>query len=394
MQLVFSLALESILRKSYLLSPLADLLISIFTQPQLFQMSENMEKSPELSSLPDDVTIEIVARVPISHYPILNRVSKSFRKLIASPTLYERRSQLGYKEHRVYAVLRKTHDDFGFYILHRKVGCRNRLVFAGSLPLMYSRGSYVSVGSKVYVFSDLNALSIDCTSHTVQPISDDPQRLTNKLANVIDKKVYLICGSYFRVGSWDTWKSEVTVYDTETQSWEPKLVKEDMHVGLGPICYDSVVMEGKVYVKGGRTDESFVYEPGERKWKLMDEVLSSEGWEGACVVDNVLYYHDRRGKVLRAYDPKQMCWSVVNGLEEFLAVKTTAHTIWSNAVSYGEKKLALFFLEIHDGRQVICCAEIALERRQGGEIRGKMESCDVVIEDGLFEMARFVSVTV
>ncbi|CAN7003003.1 unnamed protein product [Brassica rapa subsp. trilocularis] len=353
-------------------------------------MSENMEKSPEPSSLPDDVTIEIVARVPISHYPILNRVSKSFRKLIASPTLYERRSQLGYKEHRVYAVLRKTHDDFGFYILHRKVGCSNRLVFAGSLPLMFSSGSYVSVGSKVYGFSDLNALSIDCTSHTVQPISDDPQRMTNKLANVIDKKVYLIGGSYFRAGSWDTWKSEVTVFDTETQSWEPK---EDMHVGLGPFRYDSVVMEGKVYVKGDSTHKSFVYEPEERKWELMDEVLSSKAWEGACVVDNVLYYHDRSETVLRAYDPEQSCWSVVNGLEEFLAVKT-AHSIWSYAVTYGEKKLALFFLQKHEGKNIIFCAEIALERRQGGEIRGKMESCDVVIEDGLFEMAKFVSVTV
>ncbi|CAN6895260.1 unnamed protein product [Brassica oleracea] len=359
-------------------------------------MSENMEKSPELSSLPDDVTVEIVARVPRSHYPTLNRVSKSFRKLIASPTLYERRSQLGYKEHRVYAVLRNpnTHDDFGFYILHRKVGCSNRLVIAGSLDHMSYDGIYVSVGSKVYGFSDLNALSIDCTSHTVQPISHIPQVMTIRVANVIDKKVYLIGGSYFRVGSWDTWKSEVTVFDTETQSWEPKLVKEDMHVGLGPLRYDSVVMEGKVYVKGGSKDDSFVYEPEERKWELMDEVLSSKAWKGACVVDNVLYYHDCPGKVLMAYDPKQMCWSVVNGLEEFLAVETAHSICWSTAVSYGEKKLALFFPKKHDGKQVICCAEIALERRQGGEIRGKMESCDVVIEDGLFEMAKFVSVTV
>ncbi|CDY41928.1 BnaC05g46760D [Brassica napus] len=125
----------------------------------------------------------------------------------------------------------------------------------------------------------------------------------------------------------------------------------------------------------------------------MDEVLSSKAWKGACVVDNVLYYHDCPGKVLMAYDPKQMCWSVVNGLEEFLAVET-AHSIWSAAVSYGEKKLALFFLKKHDGKNVICCAEIALERRQGGDILGKMESCDVVIENGLFDIVEFVSVTV
>uniref|UniRef100_A0A0D3E0Q2 F-box domain-containing protein n=1 Tax=Brassica oleracea var. oleracea TaxID=109376 RepID=A0A0D3E0Q2_BRAOL len=63
--------------------------------------------SPLIPSLPDNVTIDIVARVPVSHYPTLSLVSKSCRKLIASPTLYKRRSFLGCKEQRVYAVLRK-----------------------------------------------------------------------------------------------------------------------------------------------------------------------------------------------------------------------------------------------------------------------------------------------
>ncbi|CAN6808711.1 unnamed protein product [Brassica oleracea] len=360
-------------------------------------MSENMEQSLT-PSLPDDVIIDIVARVPRSHYPTLSLVSKSFRKLIASPTLYKRRSFLGITQHRLYAVLRnpQTRDDFSFYILHRKLKCSNRLVIVGSRTLhhMSSRGSYVSVGSKMYGFNDRDALSIDCTSHTSQPICDIPQLMTNKVANVIDRKVYLTGGSFLRNESgWEAWKNAVTVFDTETQSWEPKLVKEDMAVGLGPHWSDSVVMEGKVYVRGHSEDDSFVYEPEERKWELMDEVLSSEKWVGACVVDDVLYYHNCSEMALKAYDPKQRCWSVVNGLKEFLAVET-AHSVWSDAVSYGEKKLALFFHKNHDGKEVICCAEIALERRQGGEIWGQKESCDVVIEDGLFDMVKFVSVTV
>ncbi|CAH8336178.1 unnamed protein product [Eruca vesicaria subsp. sativa] len=98
-------------------------------------MSENMEQfvelpvSPLIPSLPDDVTLDIVARVPRSHYPTLSLVSKKFRKLIASPKLYKRRSQLGITQHRVYAILR-NHDtgDWRFYILHRKINSRNRLV--------------------------------------------------------------------------------------------------------------------------------------------------------------------------------------------------------------------------------------------------------------------------
>ncbi|CAN7038521.1 hypothetical protein IGI04_005388 [Brassica rapa subsp. trilocularis] len=364
-------------------------------------MSELMEQflalsvSPLIPSLPDYITVDIVAaRVPLNHYPTLSRVSKSFRKLIASPKLYKRRSQLGITQHRVYAVLqsRKTRAS-SFYILHRKVDdCSNRLVVVRSITLKSSCGNYVPVGSKVYVFNGEDALSIDCTSHTSQSIPDIPQRMAYKVVG--EKKIYVIGDSVCHVvkekGGMlrETWKKAVMVFDTETQLWEPKLVKEDMFLGV--LWSDSVVMDGKIYMKDYSKGNSFVYEPEERKWELMDEVLNSKAWKGACVVDNVLYYHDLR--VLRAYDPKQSCWSVVNGLGDFLVAKT-ARSRWCHAVNYGEKKLALFFHKNHDGKEVIFCAVIALERRQGGEIWGQMESCDVVNEDGLFDMVKFFSVS-
>ncbi|XP_013625990.1 PREDICTED: F-box/kelch-repeat protein At4g38940-like [Brassica oleracea var. oleracea] len=367
-------------------------------------MSENMEQSPEMllsppiPSLPDDVTIDIVARVPRSHYPTLSLVSKSFRKLIASSKLYKRRSQLGITQRRLYAVLRnRKTGEFSFYVLHRKLNGYNRLVVVRSLPFMSSRGSCVSVGSKVYVFNDLSVLSFDCTSHTVQRGPNFPQRISYKEANVIGKKVYVIgdafCHYVQGTGWMKVWQKAVTVFDTETESLEPKLVKEDMAVGVGPFWSDSVVLEDKIYLKGYMNGNSFVYGPEERKWELMDEVLNSKDWEGACVVDGVLYYHDRSGKVLMAYDPKQGCWSVVNGLEEFLAVET-ARSRWSITVNYGAEKLALFFPKKQYGEKMICCAEIGLERRQGGEIWGKVQWCHVVIGDGSFDMVKCVSVTV
>ena len=75
------------------------------------------------------------------------------------------------------------------------------------------------------------------------------------------------------------------------------------------------------------------------------------------------------GKVLSAFDPKQSCWSVVNGLDECLAVET-AQSKWSKAAECGEKKMALLFPKKHDGNEVICCADIAFERRQGVEVWG------------------------
>ena len=105
-------------------------------------MSENMEQflelsvSPLIPSLPDDVTVDIVARVPRSHYPTLSLVSKKFRKLIASPKLYKRRSQLGITQHRVYAVLRnRSTGDFSFYITQQCVS-------VGILPSVFIGFAY------------------------------------------------------------------------------------------------------------------------------------------------------------------------------------------------------------------------------------------------------------
>ncbi|KAG2242680.1 hypothetical protein Bca52824_095472, partial [Brassica carinata] len=93
----------------------------------------------------DDVTVDIVARVPRSHYPTLSLVSRTFRKLVASPKLYKRRSLLGCKEHRVYALLRDANTGQPrFHILHRKAtNSGNRLVVVGSLPPISPHGSFV-----------------------------------------------------------------------------------------------------------------------------------------------------------------------------------------------------------------------------------------------------------
>ncbi|CDY67336.1 BnaCnng54540D [Brassica napus] len=198
---------------------------------------------------------------------------------------------------------------------------------------MSPHASFVPVGSKTYVFNDLEALSVDCASYTLKPISDMPQRMLRKVPNVVDGKVYLIA---IRVS---------TLLFTNQR---------------------------------------------ENKWELMNEVLNSKDrWEGACVIDDVLYYHDPSGE--KAFSR----WSVVNGLEEFLAAEVTDQSMWSRVVKCGEKKLALFFPKKRDGNEVICCAEIALEWPQGGgEIWGKVLSCDVVLEDGRFVMVKCVSVTV
>lgn len=52
----------------------------------------------------------------------------------------------------------------------------------------------------------------------------------------------------------------------------------------------------------------------------------------------------------------------------------------SQTVSYGDN-LAVFLpdVETESGKREIWCAEISLERRQGGEILGEVEWCHVVL---------------
>ncbi|CAN6834464.1 unnamed protein product, partial [Brassica oleracea] len=117
-------------------------------------------------------------------------------------------------------------------------------------------------------------------------------------------------------------------------------------------------------------------------------------WVDACVVDDVLYYHDRgvgllfyvSGHGYTTYDPNQKSWRVVKGVGELLARMICSD--WSYTVRYGGN-LALLFRR--PGK--IWCAEISLERRLGGEIWGKVEWCDPVLT-GNFKVCKSLAVMV
>ncbi|CAA7037939.1 unnamed protein product [Microthlaspi erraticum] len=253
---------------------------------------------------------------------------------------------------------------------------------------MPSHIKYVPVGSKIYVFGNhhymtLSALSIDCRSNTVQHLPSMTTNLIVTVGEFIDGKIYIIgyCNNEWK-------KVKMVVFNTETQIWEPEIIKQDIAIDLtGPIY--GVVIADKMYVRG--RDNTFVYEPKGGKWKK-HEMLSSKRWENACVVDGVLYYYDRVENMLRTYDPKHMCWGVVNGLERFFA--ETRDSLWLETVGYGGK-LVLFF-HIYLGKIItnqIWCAEILLERRQGGDnIWGKPKGCNHVTNGRNFHLRQSLAV--
>lgn len=233
-----------------------------------------------ITSLPDDVILDILARVPRCYYPDISLVSKRFGKLIASPEIFTRRSLLGCTEHCLYVVLYNVDtNEKHLYILRRKAN-NNRLVIIQSFPLKCLYAKYVAVGPKIYVFCELDSFSLDCRSHTVQSISDirNPMSMDNGVADFIDGKIYVI-GECFcddeASGKGKGWRMGVKVYDTETQMWEPEIAKPKIKPGT--MLVDDVVMEDKIYMR--QYNKTFVYEPKENKWEF-DEMLNSKkmGW--------------------------------------------------------------------------------------------------------------------
>ncbi|EOA19729.1 hypothetical protein CARUB_v10003779mg [Capsella rubella] len=337
-----------------------------------------------ITSLPDDIIVDIIAHVSRWDYPNLCLVSKYFRSLVSSCELYRRRSLLGCTEACIYsALLDYETNRYHLYVLRRRLKGNNvnscSFVRIASLPPMPFQASYVSVGSKIYVlsgFSRSGSFSIDCTSHTVQPFSENPHGpKARKLLDVIDKKIFVM-GSVFEHDLANLMKV-MLVFNTETQTWEPEMTTKPSKE-LRRFWYDNVVIAGKMYVRDSRFDESFVYEPKEDKWEP-DEILNSNKWYRGCVLDDLLYYYDPYENKLRVYDSKHKCWEVVKGLEEFFP-----HTAfkWSDTVTYGWRRLAVFFIKGEDRstiRKEIWCAQIAIERRQG-HIWGKLESYDLVFD--------------
>ncbi|CAH2048076.1 unnamed protein product [Thlaspi arvense] len=168
--------------------------------------------------------------------------------------------------------------DNRLYVLRRKAKGNSRLVLIPSLPALPCGGSFVAVGSRIYVFGGVNkdktttsAVAIDCRSHTAQPLPSISMPMYNSVADIIDGRIYVIgngdCG--------DNAKKVMMVFNTETQKWEeePEIIKAD--IVLGYTCYYGCeMMADKLCMRDG--DHSFVYAPEENKRKISNTISRSQ----------------------------------------------------------------------------------------------------------------------
>nr|VDC88552.1 unnamed protein product [Brassica oleracea] len=185
-------------------------------------MAEKERSSSEppslIPSLPEDVIIDILARVSRWEYPTLSLVSKQFRSLVVLPELYAKRSLLGCTQHCLYIVLYEGENNlYRWYILCRKANGNRSLVRIPSLPPLTSGESSVAVGSKIYVFGSgiakTSAYCIDCRSHTVQPLPSMPVPISYTMAGIIKEKIYVM--DYV-----EDCKNIIMLFNTKTHMWD------------------------------------------------------------------------------------------------------------------------------------------------------------------------------
>ncbi|XP_010449458.1 PREDICTED: F-box/kelch-repeat protein At4g19870-like [Camelina sativa] len=353
--------------------------------------------SPSLFSLPDEIVVNCLARISRSYYPTLSLVSKSFRSILSSTELYAARSQLGSTEKCLYVCAsdyrchytewfrlwinpNRTLPDSMTKKRRKKKKKKTVGVSFVSIPSPYiqSLPPSIVVGSEIYVvggqWSPSSAVRVlDCRSNTWR---DAPSMIVPRMfarTCVYDGKIYVMGGQVLENESW------VEVFDTKTQTWaclpDPGTEVRKSYI------YRITEIDGKIYFDN-RDNTMYAYDTKQGKWECGKGVIATFPMS-KCVIENISYSY---GLQLQGnngcwwYDIKSDEWKEVKGLES-LKDKYKRSRGNAKVVSFGGNLLLLWEECTNSNpnyRKKIWCAEIGLEKRDGGEVWGIVEWVDVV----------------
>ncbi|EFH64985.1 hypothetical protein ARALYDRAFT_894748 [Arabidopsis lyrata subsp. lyrata] len=320
--------------------------------------------------LPDDVVLNCLARVSRLYYPTLSLVSKKFRSLLSSKELYQTRTLLGRTESFLYVFLRR-----------RPNSSKRILVPISSPNFPSARWSKVAaVGPNIYSIGGLehnmsskassNVMAMDCRSHTwCEAPSMHVAREFHSVC-AFDGKIY-VTGANENLDS-TNWMG---VFDTNTRTWEY------LQIPGKELCrasqLESVWYEGTLYVRSEKKNVTYKLHKG--RWRKVDYAMNY-GWgrsSSYCVIENVFYHNF--GTTIYWFDSQKRSWKILKGLESLC--KSLCNKSAKYLVDYGGKIAVLWqdYVSLKFPRETsIWCAEIAIEKRENGEIWGMLEWVDIV----------------
>ncbi|ESQ32976.1 hypothetical protein EUTSA_v10005635mg, partial [Eutrema salsugineum] len=353
---------------------------------------------PSFSWLPDDIIINILARISRSYYPKLSLVSKIFRSLISSFELYLARYHFKTQENFLHVCLqlpdRRLPSWFSLWIKPDQIltndmdmeenNKSNRDALLVEIPSSYSPRvpslSIGMVGSKHYrVGQDTAAptsspvwfYNMGTTTHTAwrkAPRMKVARQIP--VASILGGKIYVMGGC-----DADESTNWAEVLDTKTQTWE-SLPDPGPELRFSLIKTMNVI-GGKLCVKRNEKDDYF-YDPKEGRWEVAANTAKLE-WR-FVVIENIRYSCSIDGRLWYYYDKKLERWTKVKGLE---VLKRNCHGGVIALANYSGKLLVLwdkFEQPDHCQSKDIWCSVLALEKRNGeDQVWGNVEWARVVL---------------
>ncbi|KAH6833695.1 SKP1 interacting partner 6 [Perilla frutescens var. hirtella] len=332
---------------------------------------------PLIQNLPDDISLQILARVPRFRHPFLSLVSKSWRATVNSPELFRTRSLLRTSQSSLYLNLR-IGASFRWYSERSPQNSSRTFTPLPSIPHHPVGSSILALGPKIYVIggsiNDIpsnNVWIFDCRSSNWE--MGPRMRVAREFsaAGEFSGKIYVMGGC--NIDNWSRSINWAEVFDPETGLWcaipsEIELRDKWMHA--------SAVIGSKFYAMADRG--GVVLDIGRGGWGNVPKRLDL-GWRGrAAVVDNVLYCYDYLGKI-RGYDVEGDVWKELRGVEKglpkFLCSSTMVNldgklcVVWEGkGKGNGKEK------EVE-----IMCAEIEVKRDADGGLSGAILRLDVIL---------------
>ncbi|EPS58480.1 hypothetical protein M569_16332, partial [Genlisea aurea] len=324
--------------------------------------------------IPDDVSIQILARCSRFHHPLLSLVSKSWRSAINSPEIFRARSLLGTAESSLYLCLHSK-SSFNWFCVHKPTATSNRVLIPLPRPPETLVGSsVVSIGPKIFLiggsildYPKNDVYVFDCRFRTWHPGLKMRLNREFSAAGESHGNIFIIGGCNVNTASRSTnWAEE---FNPETGNSTPIPCPIDLkHKWM----HGSAVIGNKLYAMADRG--GVVYDMNTGEWSNVPKRLDL-GWRGrATVVNNVLYSYDYIGKI-RGYDVKTDSWKEVRGLEKalpkFLCGASMGNLGGKLCVVWEEKK--------SEGGIDIVYGEIDVTEEDDGGLRGSIASLDVVV---------------
>lgn len=348
--------------------------MNLEVEPPCKKKKQEEPSHPSFLSLPDVIILNCLARVSKSYYPKLSLVSKTFRSLILSIELNHARFHHKTNEISFHVCLQLPDRPLPSYWFTLLIDLEMKKSTLAQVPSIYAPivpRIMLTVASQVYALRQFyhpspvmivrnkeNLLWRKAPSLTVAR--------SNPGACVLDGKIYVVGGCTAN----DCWGE---VFDTKTQTWEP-LPDPGTELRFSSVIRKLEIIQGKIYVRSNEEKDS-VYDPKKREWNVAAKALVGDS---RCTIGNLLYSCGTKSCMW--YDRECKEWKPVKGLS---SLNKSCRRGLIETVNLNGKLIVLWNKFARPGphcqNKTICCALVALEKRQDGQVWGNVEWSNAVL---------------